>query len=37
MPKSVHRAVVYPVRRSARLRPGKTLNVSPSLAPAHSI
>ena len=37
MPKSVHRATVYPVRRSARLRPGKTLPVKPGPAPIHSI
>lgn len=37
MPKSIHRAVVYPVRRSVRLRPGKTLSLKPSPAPAHSI
>ena len=36
MPKSVHRAVVYPVRRSVRLRPGKALPVKPSPAPIHS-
>ena len=37
MPKSVHRATVYPVRRSARLRPGKILPVKPGPAPIHSI
>ncbi|WP_269851799.1 hypothetical protein [Methanosarcina horonobensis] len=37
MPKSVHRATVYPVRRSVRLRPGKTLPVKPSPAPIHSV
>ncbi|HIH75261.1 MAG TPA: PIN domain-containing protein [Methanosarcina sp.] len=37
MPKSVHRATVYPIRRSVRLRPGKTLPVKPSPAPIHSI
>ncbi|MDY9924675.1 PIN domain-containing protein [Methanosarcina sp.] len=36
MPKSTHRAVVYPVRRSVRLRPGKALPVKPSPAPIHS-
>ncbi|MDQ1276861.1 MAG: hypothetical protein QG610_2439 [Euryarchaeota archaeon] len=37
MPKSIHRAVVYPIRRTVRLRPGKTLPVKPSPAPIHSI
>lgn len=37
MPKSVHRAVVYPIRRSTRLRPGKALPVKPGPAPVHSI
>ncbi|WP_410509306.1 PIN domain-containing protein [Methanosarcina hadiensis] len=37
MRKSAHRATVYPVRRSVRLRPGKTLPVKPSPAPIHSI
>jgi len=36
MHKSVHRAVVYPLKRSVRLRPGKTLPVKPSPAPIHS-
>lgn len=37
MPKSIHRATVYPIRRSVRLLPGKTLPVKPSPAPIHSI
>ncbi len=36
MPKSVHRAVVYPLRRSTRLRPAKSLPVKSSPAPIHS-
>jgi predicted nucleic acid-binding protein len=37
MPKSTHHAVVYPLRRSVRLRPGKLLPIKPSPAPVHSI
>jgi predicted nucleic acid-binding protein len=36
MPKSIHRAVVYPLRRSVKLRPVKSLPVKPSSAPVHS-
>lgn len=36
MPKSIHRAVVYPLRRSVRLRPVKSLPVKPTPAPIHS-
>jgi predicted nucleic acid-binding protein len=36
MPKSIHRAVVYPLRRSVKLRPVKSLPVKPSPAPVHS-
>jgi predicted nucleic acid-binding protein len=37
MHKSVHRAIVFPVRRNVRLRSGKTLPVKPSPIPIHSI
>jgi predicted nucleic acid-binding protein len=36
MPKSIHRAVVYPLKRSVKLRPVKSLPVKPSPAPVHS-
>ncbi|HOW15007.1 PIN domain-containing protein [Methanosarcina sp.] len=36
MPKSIHRAVVYPLRRSVKLRPVKSLPVRPGQAPVHS-